>query len=138
MSQRRALATAAAMLLLAGCQAQRPASTAARYSVDFRGGAKSCSAPKELNAASGRTTEAALAVVNDGGWCAMTLDNGGKPYDAGLLTVPPAHGKVYIHKVGDDTRIDYTPDSGFVGDDQFTLKLVPTDAVLAVKATVSR
>jgi hypothetical protein len=138
MSLRPALVATAAMLLLAGCQAQRPASTTQRYSVDFRGAAKTCSPPKDVTAAAGKTTEAAMSVVNDGGWCAMTLDNSGKPYDAGLLTSPPTHGKVYIHKVGDDTRIDYTPDSGFVGADQFTLKLVPTDAVLSLKVTVSR
>ncbi len=135
---RPALAATAAVLLLAGCQAQRPPSSAPRYSVDFRGGAKSCTAPKDLSAEAGKTTEATLSVVNDGGWCAMTLNRDGRPYDAGLLTAPAAHGKVYIHKVGDDTRIDYTPDAGFVGADQFTVKLMPTDAVLAVKVTVSR
>ena len=53
-----------------------------------------------------------MQVGNDGGWCGITVAQDGKPYDAGLLTQAPEHGKVYIHPVGDATRIDYTPDLG--------------------------
>ena len=43
----------------------------------------------------------------------------GKPYSAGLLIAEPMHGKVLIHSVGDNTRIDYTPDVRFAGADSF-------------------
>jgi hypothetical protein len=132
------LALLAGCAVLAGCATQKSPSGTMRYSVDFRGAAKSCTAPSDLKLAGGKTTDAAITLANDGGWCAISVDRDDRPYDAGLLTAPPAHGKVYIHKVGDVTRIDYTPDRGFVGADRFTLKLVPTDAVLTVAANVTK
>ncbi len=42
-----------------------------------------------------------------------------------------------IHEVGDDTRIDYTPDRRFTGSDSFTVKLIPGEERLKVAVTVT-
>jgi hypothetical protein len=86
----------------------------------------------------GRTVEATMRVANDGGWCAISLQLDGQPYSAGLLTEPPARGKVYIHPVGNFTRIDYTPDAGFSGTDRFVVQLIPGNPVLRTTVTVTR
>jgi hypothetical protein len=73
---------------------------------------------------------------NDGGWCAITVTRGGKPFDSSLVTARPAHGTVLVHKVGDTTRIDYTPDRGYAGSDSFSVKLIPGDSSIRVTVTV--
>ena len=108
------------------------------YSVDFRGAAKSCTVPKNLSLAPGKPTEATITVGNDGGWCAVTVSQADdKPYDVGLVTTRPAHGRLLVHTVGDDTRIDYTPETGFAGSDAYAVRLVPGRVVLSVKVTVT-
>ena len=79
-----------------------------------------------------------MKLGNDGGWCAIGVANGGAPYDTELLTEPPAHGSVYIHPVGNATRIDYTPDARFSGSDSFVVKLLPGSPVLRVSVAVTR
>ncbi len=79
-----------------------------------------------------------MAVGNDGGWCAITVDRNGAPYGAGLLAARPAHGKVLIHTVGDATRIDYTPAPGYAGPDSFTARLLPGESTVRVAVTVTR
>ncbi|HBK09108.1 MAG TPA: hypothetical protein DDZ81_25155 [Acetobacteraceae bacterium] len=107
------------------------------YSADLVGGAKSCEVPK-IAPAGGQTTDAAVKMTNDGGWCGLTVHQAGpKPYDAGLLTARPEHGKVLIHEVGDETRIDYTPDRGFAGNDSFSVKLLPGSAAVRVTVAVA-
>jgi hypothetical protein len=133
-----ALAVTAA--LLPGCSAEKPpaphAPQARTYAVDQTGAAKSCTAPRPTLTA-GKPSDVAMAVTNDGGWCGLAVAQAGpKPFGAGLLTTRPAHGKVYVHTVGDDTRIDYTPDIGFAGTDGFTVQLVPGDASVRVAVTV--
>jgi Bacterial Ig domain len=76
-------------------------------------------------------------VGNDGGWCAITVNNNGWPFDAGLAVTPPAHGKLAIHTVGNDTRIDYTPTARFAGADTFSVRLIPGDATVRATATVT-
>ena len=79
-----------------------------------------------------------MKVGNTGGWCGLSVHQAGpKPYDAGLLTGRPAHGSVTIHEVGDNTRIDYVPDRGYVGPDNFRVKLLPGDAVLQIAVEVA-
>jgi hypothetical protein len=79
-----------------------------------------------------------MKTVNDGGWCGIPVhQDGPKPFGAGLLETRPAHGDVLIHEVGDDTRIDYTPDRGFAGHDAFAVKLIPGDAIIRVTVTVA-
>ncbi|HQT79084.1 MAG: hypothetical protein B7Z80_22820 [Rhodospirillales bacterium 20-64-7] len=126
-------------VMLQGCaQKAAPSGSAARiYAADVQGAAKQCTVPK-LDLTAGKTTEAAVKVGNDGGWCGLTVHQPGpKPYDAGLLTGRPAHGSVLIHQVGDDTRIDYTPDRGYAGPDSFTVNLLPGDAGIHVAVTVT-
>jgi hypothetical protein len=127
-------------LLLAGCSQNPGAPGGSKlrvYAADVTGAAKVCEAPK-LNPAAGQITETALKVANDGGWCGLILNQDGpKPYDAGLLIARPAHGNVTIHEVGDNTRIDYTPDRGFSGSDSFAVKLVPGGGTIHVAVTVT-
>jgi hypothetical protein len=44
---------------------------------------------------------------------------------------------VYIHAVGDFTRIDYTPDKGYVGPDSYQVTFLPRLPVLTVTVTVT-
>ena len=136
---RYALAALAATALVLQACAQRPpaASGTRRFQADFVGAAKNCDVPK-VTPTSGQETPIAMKMGNDGGWCAITIDNGGKPFDAGLLVTEPAHGKVYIHSVGDETRIDYTPDARFAGSDAFAVRLLPGAAVLRASVTVGQ
>ncbi len=134
---------AAAAALLAGCTPE-PApvavSTTRVYAIDLTGGAKSCKVlPEKPLLAPGKTTLVAMTVGNSGGWCAVTVAQAGpNPYDAGLLEARPAHGTAYIHTVGDNTRIDYTPSSGYAGPDAFTVSLIPGNPTLRVAVTVTR
>jgi hypothetical protein len=107
------------------------------FAADLSGGAKSCEVSK-VTPVSGQTAEEATKLVNDGGWWGVSVhQNGPKPFDAGLLTARPAHGSVLIHEVGDDTRIDYTPDRGFAGTDSFSVKLIPGDDIIHETVTVT-
>jgi hypothetical protein len=130
------LTMAATALLLQACAEQRPSGPAARmYATDMAGAAKACVVPK-VTPTAGQETPVPVKLGNDGGWCAITVSNGGSPYSAGLLTSGPAHGKVLIHTVGSDTRIDYTPERGFAGADTFAVKLIPGDAVMRASVSV--
>jgi hypothetical protein len=107
------------------------------YAADVTGAAKSCETPT-ITPTAGQTTEAAVKVTNDGGWCGLSVHQSGpKPFDAGLLTARPEHGTVLIHEVGDETRIDYTPDKGFAGNDSFAVKLLPGNAVIRETVAVA-
>jgi hypothetical protein len=132
------LALALAGLMLQGCAETRQTATSGPrlYAADMTGGAKSCAVPK-LSLTSGAPSDAAMTVGNDGGWCAITVaQSDGKPYDAGLLSQTPQHGKVLIHEVGDATRIDYTPDANYSGSDAFAVTLIPGDPVVRTAVTV--
>jgi hypothetical protein len=135
---RYALALAATALVLQACQQRPPAATGTRmFQADLLGAAKNCSV-SEVAPAAGQDAPVTMEVGNDGGWCAITVDNSGKPFDAGLLVTEPAHGKVYIHSVGDKTRIDYTPNARFTGTDAFAVRLLPGGAVLRASVTVDQ
>jgi hypothetical protein len=128
-------------LALAGCSPREEAgparSTLRVYAADLAGAAKVCDVPK-VNIVAGGGSAAPMKVANDGGWCAISMhQDGPKPFEAGLLTTRPNHGDVLIHGVGDDTRIDYTPDRGFAGDDAFAVKLIPGNAIIQVTVTVT-
>lgn len=125
--------------LLQGCSEKvaSPASKLRIYAADTVGGAKVCISPP-VSATPGRTSDLLMKVGNTGGWCGLPVHQAGpKPYDAGLLTGRPAHGSVTIHGVGDNTRIDYVPDRGYVGRDSFQVKLLPGDAVLQIAVDVA-
>jgi hypothetical protein len=133
-----ACAALAGVLLAQGC-APKPApqaSTTRRYAIDFVGGAHSCVVTKDLQTEPGKQADATMTTSNDG-WCAIPVSQSGHPYAAGLVTARPAHGTLYIHAVGDDTRIDYTPDAHYVGPDTFTVRLLPGEPVVNAKVTVT-
>jgi Bacterial Ig domain len=131
-------ACAAACSALAGCARPGPVSYGTPvFSVDMTGGARQCVA-SHPQLISGTTVEATMRVGNDGGWCGISVQLDGQPYAAGLLTESPAHGKVFIHPVGDSTRIDYTPEAGFTGTDRFVVQLIPGNAAIRATVTVTR
>ncbi len=123
-------------VLLQGCSQKAPSGPPVReFAVDLAGAAKHCDVPT-VSPDPGKDTKVAMTVGSDGGWCAITVANAGKPYDAGLLKSEPSHGTVLIHTVGNNTRIDYTPQPHFVGPDAFTVQLLPGSATLGVGVTV--
>jgi hypothetical protein len=130
------LAITATALLLQACEKPPSAPAVRVFSADVSGGAKSCDVPKVAPVA-GQETPVAVKVGNDGGWCGITVNTGGKPYAAGLLATAPVHGKVLIHTVGNDTRIDYTPAARYAGADAFAVRLIPGDATIRVSVTVA-
>jgi len=142
---RHVLSPLFALAALAGCaheEEAKPAQTTAFvYSADLQGAAKLCTAPQQLTPPSGQPAAVSMVVGNDGGWCGIGVADTAahpypEPYAAGLLTGRPAHGKVYVHTVGHQTRIDYTPDRAFAGADRFTVALLPGDAALHVSVSV--
>jgi hypothetical protein len=126
--------------LLAGCAKGPDAaagSTLRVYAADLAGAAKVCDVPKVTPVAAAGAG-APMKMANDGGWCGISVhQDGPKPFEAGLLTERPKHGTVLIHEVGDDTRIDYTPDRGFAGSDAFVVKLIPGNATIQAAVTVT-
>jgi hypothetical protein len=135
---RGGLTIATTAVLLQACASQGPQAPGTRvFASDLAGAAKACTVPKVAPAA-GKQTPVAMQVGNDGGWCGITVSDGGKPFSAGLLTAEPMHGKVLIHTVGDNTRIDYTPDVQYAGADSFVVRLIPGDATLATSVVVAR
>jgi hypothetical protein len=139
LSPRRAawpIAALAAACLVQGCTPPRVTASGTRlYASDLTGGAKSCAVPS-VTVTDGKETAVPMTVGNDGGWCGITVAQGSQPYSAGLLTGRPAHGTIYIHTVGDATRIDYTPDAHFTGSDSFAVRLVPGGGLIRVAVTV--
>jgi hypothetical protein len=122
---------------LSGCTQPIGVGPSARlFAVDQAGAAKSCNVPA-VTPVAGKDTPVVMKLANDGGWCAFAVNNAGKPYDAGLLLTAPAHGKVLIHTVGNDTRVDYTPAARYAGPDAFTVRLIPGDALLQASVTVT-
>ena len=124
---------AVTILTLQGCAEtpfSRPVSHATVYSTDVVGKAASCVvAPVTVKDGA----ENAVAMTTGGnGWCGVAVDQSGKPYAAGLLIKAPSAGKVYVHTVGDETRIDYTPARVPAGADGFSVRLLPGDAVIKV------
>lgn len=131
------MSIAAIAVLVQACAQQGPAAPGTRlFASDMAGAAKACTVPK-VTPAAGQQTPVTMQVGNDGGWCGITVSNGGKPFSAGLLTTEAAHGKVLIHTVGDNTRIDYTPDARFRGADAFVVRLIPGDAAISASVTVA-
>ncbi len=141
LSPRRAawpVAALAAACLIQGCTPPRVTASGTRlYASDLAGGARSCAVPS-VTITHGQESDVPMTVGNDGGWCAITIAQaGGQPYAAGLVTIPPTHGTLYIHTVGDATRIDYTPDAGFLGHDNFAIRTVPGNDLLRAAVTVT-
>ncbi len=107
------------------------------FAVDMAGGAKTCVAAP-ASPPDGQAIVDPMQVSNEGGWCGITASRGGRAFDTYLLVTRPEHGKVYAHHVGTNTRIDYTPDRGFVGSDSFAVRVIPGDGVIQGAVTVVR
>ena len=130
------LAFSLAGALLQGCASlSAPSGPPARlFAADMNGGARTCDvSPPAVNAAN--VAEITMKVGSDGGWCGIRVNKGGRPYDTFLLTARAEHGKPFVHTVGNDTRIDYTPEFGFVGTDSFSVRLLPGDTAIRVFVT---
>ena len=129
--------TSAALLaltagLLQGCTPPAPvtSSTTRVYATDLQGKAALCTV-SSVTPADGKT-ETVTMVTGGGGWCGIPVEmTGNQPYSAGLVEHRPERGKVFVHTVGDDTRIDYIP-LGAVSADTFSVKLVPGNAIITV------
>ena len=133
-------AALAATAALQACAPQRPTHTPLPvYAIDQAGAAHTCTvSPLAPAMSAGKNSSATMALSNDGGWCAVsTHQDGPAPFTAGLLTTRPEHGKVFVHSVGDETRLDYTPEAGYGGNDTFAVTLIPGDETVQVTATVA-
>jgi hypothetical protein len=127
-----------AVLLVGACgQQSGPAPSRERvFAADMTGAARKCEAPR-TSLTDGQTTNVEIKVANDGGWCGLMLQRDGRPYDSSLLTGRPNSGKVVVNRVGDFTRISYTPNTGFTGGDAFAVRLIPGDAIVRVTVIVT-
>jgi hypothetical protein len=133
-----ALALAATLAACAQPQQQAGAPGTRIYATDLQGAARNCTVPPQVDLSSSRPAEVAMAVGNDGGWCGISVaQSGPKPFDAGLVTQRPAHGRVLVRKVGDRTRVDYFPNPAFGGTDAFAVRLLPGGATMQVAVTVA-
>jgi hypothetical protein len=93
--------------------------------------------------ADGGTTDVAMAVGNDGGYCATTLTaDSGKPFDVGLVPVVPDHGTPRVVRYNGKTSVEYTPDPGYTGHDSFVVHLLvhgkTNHTTLNVSVTVTK
>lgn len=121
----------------AGCQDGKIAAAGPRiFAADLAGKAKACTAPA-VQLVDAKPTAAELTIGNDGGWCGIGLAQASRrPYAAGLVQARASHGQVFVRTVGDETRVDYTPDANFTGKDHFAVRFLPGNAVLNVAVTV--
>ena len=118
------IATLAAAVALSGC-ATKPAPTVQAVDLQNEGIAKTCT-PSIVDLAT--PAPATITMTNDG-WCGVfATEKDGQAFKLGLLPIRSAHGRVFIQKVNDRTRIEYTPEAGYVGADTFTVALVSRTA----------
>ncbi|WP_043362597.1 hypothetical protein [Belnapia sp. F-4-1] len=128
--------------LLAACapqqQARQAAPGARLYANDLAGGAKTCTVPQAAVLSAGQQVESTMTVDNDGGWCGITVAQAGpKPFAYGTVQSRPQNGRVHIHTVGDNTRVDYIPNAAFGGTDSFAVQLKPGNATMRVAVNVT-
>ena len=128
---------AATALLAQGCSQTAPGWNG-EFAIDSVSAAKTCSAPPAAPP-DGQSVLAQMQVVNDGGWCGIIANhNNGGAYASYLMVTRPTHGRVFAHRVGNLTRIDYTPDTGFAGTDSFAIRMIPGDSNIEAAVTVTR
>ncbi len=94
-----------------------------------------------FHVADGGSATVEITLSNEGGYCAATLTAAnGQPYDAPLVPVLPTHGTPRVMKYNGKTSVEYAPESGFVGKDNFTVRLIlkgtPAVTTLNVGVTV--
>ena len=125
----------ATLILTQGCA--RQAQWNGVYQTDLAGGARTCVAPT-ASPSDGQTVVVPMQVSNEGGWCGISATRNGAPFDSYVMVNRPAHGRVFAHRVGSNTRIDYFPDAGFTGTDSFAVRMIPGNAVIQGALTVSK
>ena len=124
--QLKLLAPLAAVLALSACANTKPPVLAAE---DPRndGIPTTCTPTKTEMKTCGSYT-GTVAMANDG-WCGVfAVERDGKPFSLGLVRNRPEHGRVFIQKVANATRVEYTPNAGYVGSDAFTVALRSNNA----------
>ena len=139
--QLKLLAPLAAALALSACANTKPPVLAAE---DPRndGIATTCTPTNPDMKTPGPYT-GTITMANDG-WCGVfAVERDGKPFSLGLVRNRPEHGRVFIQKVANATRVEYTPNAGYVGSDAFTVALRSNnagvqDTPLQVAVTVTR
>ena len=130
----------AAALAVAACSTKPPVLAASDPRND--GIAKACT-PTNPDFTKPGPYGATIAMTNDG-WCGVfAVERDGRPFSLGLVPVRPAHGRVFIQKIENATRVEYTPDDGYVGTDAFTVALrsnqsETADTPMAVSVVVSQ
>jgi hypothetical protein len=124
-------------LILQGCATAPPppVSHAVVYATDMAGKAPVCQV-KPVTVKDGATIQAAMT-TGGGGWCGLPVSHDGKPFTYGLLTTPAHAGKVFVHTVGDDTRIDYIPQQTPAPPDSFAVRVVPGDATIQISVNAT-
>ena len=127
------MAAPAFALALSACTPQPGGPSASNrhptYSVDLAGKAASCTAP-EVQLTQGQAATGTIS-TGGGGWCGIPVTLNGDALTAGLLTQAPRAGQVYVHTVGDVTRVDYTP-TGAATADAFAVQFLPGDETMRV------
>ena len=116
-----------ALSLMAGCAKPPPPIVEAPSALPPHLGpppAASC-VVAPFNVADGGTATISMTVSNDGGYCAAALTAAnGQPFDAPLVPQKPVHGEDSVVQYNHKTSIEYTANQGYVGHDQFTVKLI--------------
>jgi hypothetical protein len=89
----------------------------------------------------GGSADVRMIVSHEGGYCAATLvADSGQPYDAPLVPVPSLHGIPRVVRYAGKTSVEYAPQPGFVGHDNFVAQLIvrgqPGYTTLNVSVTV--
>ena len=133
--QARFLAALLPALGLTACAQPQPVAVSQTrlFATDLAGKAPLCTVPP-VSLADGKDAAVTLA-TGGGGWCAVSVNRDGRPFSAALVKQKPRFGSVYVHTVGDDTRIDYKPAGPSVVADSFAVKLIPGDQTLKVTVT---
>lgn len=132
------IATLAAAIALSGC-AMKSAPTEQAVDLQNEGIAKTCT-PSTVDPTA--ATPATITMTNDG-WCGVFVaEKDQRPFSLGLVKARPAHGRVYIQPVNQQTRIEYTANAGYVGADTFTVDLrsrtaAASDTTLRVDVSVA-
>ncbi len=129
------------LALLQGCAPKPQIVEAAPPSPDLYGRMKAAGCEvTPIVLRDGGESSTTMTVTNDGGYCAAAVaDTAGRPFEVGLVTATPVHGKPLIHTVGARTEIDYAPATGFTGSDSFIVQLraPKADSLLHVTVVVT-
>jgi len=115
------IAIVASVAALQGCANQSSAPQVAGEDLNI-GLAKTCT-PSKVDVSASTSASGTIAMTNDG-WCAIrVVEKDGQPFLLGLVRSRPEHGRVLIQKLGGETRLEYTANPRYVGEDRFTVAL---------------